>query len=242
MPQPDIPLKQNQDIFELLHDEVPLFDNSITTKDKEIIETLSEIYSIIITLDHVEKAYLKDSINDSQYTNTVDKLLKQFKVYLNSQNKDEINKHFQSIEAFSDKYNITASNAITRLERGIPITAEHAISTTAPMTPGSNEQGSSSNKKFNAKYVAEATGNFITVMDALKLNYNAKDQLHPLLAELLISLNRVTRDDFENRSKLIDWIVKINKLSIGDTLNETQIRELLFDLDLAYKSFYALLD
>ena len=79
-------------------------------------------------------------------------------------------------------------------------------------------------------------------MDALKLNYNAKDQLHPLLAELLISINRVTRDDFENRSKLIDWIVRINKLSIGDTLTETQIRELLFDLELAYKSIYALLD
>ncbi|CAI4053114.1 hypothetical protein N7582_005643 [Saccharomyces uvarum] len=242
MPRPEIPLNQDPDHFQLLRDEVPLFDNSITSKDKEIIETLSEIYSIIITLDHVEKAYLKDSINDTQYTNTVDKLLKQFKIYLNSQNKDEINKHFQSIESFSDKYNITASNAITRLERGIPITAEHAISTTITAASGGNEQTSSSDKKFNAKYVAEATGNFITVMDALKLNYNAKDQLHPLLAELLISINRVTRDDFENRSKLIDWIVKINKLSIGDTLNETQIRELLFDLDLAYKSFYALLD
>lgn len=126
MPWPEIPLNQDPDHFQLLRDEVPLFDNSITSKDKEIIETLSEIYSIIITLDHVEKAYLKDSINDTQYTNTVDKLLKQFKIYLNSQNKDEINKHFQSIESFSDKYNITASNAITRLERGIPITAEHA--------------------------------------------------------------------------------------------------------------------
>ncbi|CAI4053393.1 hypothetical protein SKDZ_16G2060 [Saccharomyces kudriavzevii ZP591] len=240
MQKADIPTNQNKDISRLLRDEIPLFDNSITSKDKEIIETLSEIYSIIITLDHVEKAYLKDSINDSQYTNTVDKLLKQFKVYLNSQNKDEINKHFQSLEAFSNKYNITASNAITRLERGIPITAEHAISTSIP-TP-SGEQGSSNDRKFNAKNVAEATGNFITVMDALKLNYNAKDQLHPLLAELLLSINRVTRDDFENRSKLIDWIVRINKLSIGDALNETQIRELLFDLDLAYKSFYALLD
>ena len=242
MQKHNIKLNQNQDISQLFHDEVPLFDNSITSKDKEVIETLSEIYSIIITLDHVEKAYLKDSIDDTQYTNTVDKLLKQFKVYLNSQNKEEINKHFQSIEAFCDTYNITASNAITRLERGIPITAEHAISTTTSAPFGDNKQSSSSDKKFNAKYVAEATGNFITVMDALKLNYNAKDQLHPLLAELLISINRVTRDDFENRSKLIDWIVRINKLSIGDTLTEIQIRELLFDLELAYKSFYALLD
>lgn len=76
MQKADIPTNQNKDISRLLRDEVPLFDNSITSKDKEIIETLSEIYSIIITLDHVEKAYLKDSINDSQYTNTVDKLAK----------------------------------------------------------------------------------------------------------------------------------------------------------------------
>ncbi|QID82911.1 Vacuolar protein-sorting-associated protein 28 [Saccharomyces pastorianus] len=218
MQKHNIKLNQNQDISQLFHDEVPLFDNSITSKDKEVIETLSEIYSIIITLDHVEKAYLKDSIDDTQYTNTVDKLLKQFKVYLNSQNKEEINKHFQSIEARTCDIHYHIGSL------------------------GDNKQSSSSDKKFNAKYVAEATGNFITVMDALKLNYNAKDQLHPLLAELLISINRVTRDDFENRSKLIDWIVRINKLSIGDTLTETQIRELLFDLELAYKSFYALLD
>lgn len=79
-------------------------------------------------------------------------------------------------------------------------------------------------------------------MDALKLNYKAKDQLHPLLAELLLSINKVTQSDFEHRKELVNWIIKINKMRVEDTLSDNEIRELLFDLDLAYKSFYSLLE
>lgn len=47
-------------------------------------------------------------------------------------------------------------------------------------------------------------------MDALKLNYKAKDQLHPLLSELMTSLNKVTSQDFEGRGKIVQWYVDYN--------------------------------
>lgn len=110
---------------------------------------------------------------------------------------------------------------------------------------------------INSKHVAEATGNFITVMDAIKLNYRAKDQLHPLLAELLLSINRIgglhsndmsngekgsDRTFGENKKKLVEWIVKINKMKMSEELDEKEAKELLFDLDIAYKSFFAMLN
>lgn len=222
-----------------LNEEVPLFENSSSSQDKETLEGVADVYSIIVALDYVEKAYLRDSISSTHYTQSANKLLAQYKTYMSM---PDISEYVGDLHDFKEKYNIIASNAITRLERGIPVTVEHAIDIDTN-NDGSNGslESKSQGGKYNAKNVAEATGNFITVMDALKLNYKAKDQLHPLMAELLLSINRVTNHDFENRSKLVEWIVKINKMKVEETLDEHEVRELLFILNQAYKSFYSLL-
>ncbi|CCH57857.1 hypothetical protein TBLA_0A00560 [Henningerozyma blattae CBS 6284] len=228
-----------------LYEEIPLYDPSTNSrKERETLETLAEIYSIIIAIDQVEKAYLKDSITNDEYTNTLNKLLVQYKTYLSNDN-DDVKKEFEDLYQFKNTYNIIAPNAITRIERGMPVTVEHAIMTEE--TSGKNMAGSKSSKNGKSsggnggKNIAEATGNFITIMDALKLNYRAKDQLHPLMADLLLSINKVTRSDFEHRSNLVEWIVKINKMKVNEQLTDDEARELLFDLDLAYKSFYTVL-
>ncbi|CCE64702.1 hypothetical protein TPHA_0I01980 [Tetrapisispora phaffii CBS 4417] len=225
-----------------LSDEIPLFNNTITLEEKENIESLADIYSIIITTDNVEKAYLKDSISNEEYTTYINKLLVQYKTYLSEGNTNLLTQ-FGDLTAFKDKYDIIAPNAITRLERGIPVTVEHALEPTRDRNSDGDENHSSQTiiNTNSGKDIAEATGNFITVMDALKLNYRAKDQLHPLMSELLLSINKVTRSEFKNRSKLVEWIVKINKMKMKDLLSEDEARELLFELDLAYKAFYTLL-
>lgn len=233
--------------------EVPLYDRDISLKEKGLIETLSEIYSIIITIDQVEKLYLKDVIEDSNaYTNLINKLLAQYNTLIaNNENDIDFKAKFGgSISEFTEKYNIIAPNGVIRLEKGIPMTSEHISNSV-------NDSGIS-NTKINSKNVAEATGNFITVMDAIKLNYRTKGQLHPLLAELLISINRIgglhsnnlngdegaaeRRLEDENKKKLVEWIVKINKMKMNDELDEKDAKELLFDLDVAYKSFFAMLN
>lgn len=236
---------QSQNVPKELYQKIPIFDPHTTSQERETTETLAEIYSVILALDHVEKAFLKDSITSTQYTNSVNKLLAQYKTYLSD---EKVKKEFGTLEEFKKRYSIVASNAITRIERGIPVTVEHAIiggsgddgrdaGTATPTGDGGRTSGF-----YNGKDVAQATGNFITVMDALKLNYKAKDQLHPLMAELLVSINKVTQKDFEYRQKLVDWIVKINKMQVSETLDDEEIRELLFDLEMAYKSFYTLLE
>lgn len=229
-------------------DEIPLYDRDIGLKERETIETLSEIYSIIITIDQVEKLYIKDVIdNEQEYTQLVNKLLAQYNTLIaNNENDPDFRQKFgSSINEFTKKYNVIASTGVIRLEKGIPMTVEH----------NNNAGGNGTNA--NSKNVAEATGNFITIMDAIKLNYRTKDQLHPLLAELLLSINRVTplqrnktqgdqdtagsQSGEGNKKKLVEWIVKINKMKIDQELDDKDAKELLFDLDVAYKNFYSLL-
>ncbi|SCU95060.1 LANO_0E09142g1_1 [Lachancea nothofagi CBS 11611] len=221
--------------IENLRDEVPLFDHFTTSQQRETTETLAEIYSLIIALDQIEKAYLRDCLSGEDYTVTVNKLLAQYQTYLSN---DEVCKEFGNLQSFKERYNISASNAMTRIERGMPVTVEHAIRSDKDQ----DASHMSSGNKFSGKAVAEATGNFITVMDALKLNYRAKDQLHPLMSELLLSVNRVSSQDFEHRKTLVEWIVKINKMKAAEKISEDEASELLFSLDAAYKTFYTLLE
>lgn len=52
---------------------------STTNAERDLNDSLAEIYSIIVTLDALEKAYLKDSITEIDYTGTCSRLLKQYK-------------------------------------------------------------------------------------------------------------------------------------------------------------------
>lgn len=53
-----------------------------------------------------------------------------------------------------------------------------------------------------------AVQSFITFMDALKLRMRAKDQLHPILQELVTGYARFKGSkDWEGRSKLVAWYV-----------------------------------
>lgn len=101
--------------------------------------------------------------------------------------------------------------AAHRLQVGVPATVEH-----------SGEDGPDA-----AKWVAETTQvsptppsssttadedaqNFITFMDALKLKLRAKDQLHPLMSDLMESYTRFkTSADSVGRPKMLQWFVPV---------------------------------
>ena len=86
--------------------------------------------------------------------------------------------------------------AAHRLQLGVPATVEHASE-------------SKPHAAVHAQLVAETTQNFITLMDALKLKMRAKDQLHPLLSDLLSAYTKVGAADGEAREKLLAWYVLV---------------------------------
>ena len=130
--------------------------------------------------------------------------------------------------------------ATERLRIGLPATVEQAphSAPTAPMGaaaagPAGGAMGS---------LILTATENFITFLDALKLNMVSKDALHPLLSEVIQSVNKVTDGDFDNRGKIIQWLITLNQMRATEELSEEQARELSFDIESAYQGFKSTLD
>lgn len=213
--------------------EIKLYDN---TKERELYESLAELYSIIVTLDVVEKAYIRDTVSQHEYTQTCLRLIAQYNTILKN---EDVAVEFDNIDSFKQKYNMNHPHATSRLKIGVPATVEHSIESSAAKSAASP---ASSSTNISAKAVAEATGNFITTMDGIKLSFRAKDQVHPLLGELIKSLNAVTNENFEGRGALVQWLITLNKMRANEELSDEQSRNLMFDLNQAYNAFVKILE
>lgn len=127
------------------------------------------------------------------------------------------------------------------IQTGLPSTvtaASHAPSHSAPSHSNNNYN---SGGAPNGTLILEATQDFITFLDALKLQLLAKDQLHPLLSDVIQSVNKVTDRDFEGRGKIVQWLIRLNQMKASEQLNEEEARELELDMNGAYGGFKATL-
>lgn len=85
---------------------------STTSAERDLNDSLAEIYSIIITLDGLEKAFLKDSINEGDYTETCSRLLKQYKSNLAD---ETIAKAFGDLDQFKREWDVCSTILIILL-------------------------------------------------------------------------------------------------------------------------------
>ncbi|KAI1969440.1 Vacuolar protein-sorting-associated protein 28 [Ophidiomyces ophidiicola] len=196
-----------------------------TPAERDLYESLAEIYSIIVTLDGLEKAYIKDAVAESEYTETCARLLKQYRSSLSD---ESVAKEFVDLETFKRRWGLECAKATERLRIGLPATVEQ---------PSHNPVQAAATGSASGSLILAATENFITFLDALKLNMVSKDALHPLLSEVIQSVNRVTDEDFENRGKIIQWLITLNQMRATQELAEDQVRELAFDIEQAYQGF-----
>ncbi len=198
-----------------------------TSSEREKWETLADLYAIFVTVEHLEKAYIRDAVKPSDYTDACTRLIAQFKTGM------ELVGETIDWPQFMAKYSLTCPAAMRRLLLvGVPATVEHAHS------------ASSEDAGKQARHIAEAVQHFITVMDSLNINMVAADQLHPLLSSLIQSLNKITSlpKDFEGRGKIRDWLIKLNKMNASEKLPPEQARQLLFDLERAHTDFFQFLN
>lgn len=226
---------------------------------KTVYDSLCEIYSIVTVLELVEKSFVKDYLTDEEkYTATVMRLINQYSILLltvsgSGANEAALRQILPELNAdrsnflsvFQRKFRLTASLAAERLTTGIPATIEQLA---AVQGAGLQTEQSSKSSRASARLVAEATGSFITTMDALKLEYSSKLQLHPLLSGLVLSLNELSTInsetsqnvpvEFEGKSKLVTWLIKLNNLGDTQQLTAEEREDFLSDLDFAYRGFY----
>ncbi|GAM83130.1 hypothetical protein ANO11243_011160 [Dothideomycetidae sp. 11243] len=203
-------------------EEVTLSTNST---ERDLYESLAEIYSIVITLDALERAYLKDSIPEAEYTETCNRLLKQYKSNLADEN---VSRVFRDLESFKMEWNMEVPRATERLKLGLPATVESPSA-----RPAAQNQGSAA----AATHIVAASENFITMFDAIKMNMLSKDTLHPILVETIQAVNKVTDTDFDSKGKIVQWLITLNQMRAAEDLTPEQARELQFDMNQAYDGF-----
>ncbi|CAK4071361.1 unnamed protein product [Aphanomyces euteiches] len=203
--------------------EIKLFESA---KDRRMYEDLSDLYAIIKTTEHLETAYVRDAISPDEYTEACTKLISQYKTAETALRNAG---HLVSIEAFLTHYRLDCPRAVERLVRlGVPATVVHNTTSTSA----------------DAVNVAQTVQHCITLMDSLKLNVRAVDEIQPLLSECMGSLTKVKGlpPTFEGRLKLEQWLRVLNAMRASDELDDDQTRQMSFDLERAYTGFMSFLN
>jgi ESCRT-I complex subunit VPS28 len=123
-------------------------------------------------------------------------------------------------------------------------TLAHATTTHTPSNymsgPAANASPMGSVPKADFQTMIQATEDFITFLDALKLDINSADRLHPLLSDVIQSANKATNNvDFEGRALIINWLIKLHNMRASEDVTEDEKRQLQFDIETAYGGFKA---
>ena len=129
--------------------------------------------------------------------------------------------------------------ATERLRIGLPATVENAPASSHRQT---NSVSQTPATNIAATHLVSTSENFITLFDAVKMNILSKDILHPILVDIIQSVNKVTDRDFENKGKIVQWLITLNQMRAAEELTSEQARDLQFDLNAAYDGFKAALE
>ncbi|KAK3091130.1 hypothetical protein FSP39_017313 [Pinctada imbricata] len=195
-----------------LYEEVKLYR---TGREREKYDNMADLYAVINTLQSLEKAYIKDAVQPREYTASCSKLLVQYKAAFK-----QVQSEFQTVEQFMKKYRLDCPAALERIKEDRPITIK-------------DDKGNTS------KCIADIVSLFITVMDKLRLEIKAMDEIQPDLKELMESMNRLSiiSADFEGKLIIQKWLDTFSGMSASEELDPEQVRQMLFDLDSAYNGF-----
>ncbi|XP_063369653.1 vacuolar protein sorting-associated protein 28 homolog [Cydia amplana] len=202
-----------QDTRPELYEEVKLYRNA---REREKHDNMAELYAVVSTLQHLEKAYMRDLVRAQEYTAACSRLLVQYKVAFKQVQGTE----FPNIEAFITKFRLDCPAALERIRENKPNLVK-------------DDKGNTN------KYIAEIVSLFITLMDKLRLEFRAMDMIQPELRDLRDTMDRLMMlpEDFEGKLKVQEWLDKLSEMSASDELSEAQGRQLIFDLESSYQAF-----
>ncbi len=195
-----------------LDQEVKLYDNA---RQREEFDNRANVFSLIKTIEALEKAYIKDAVTPDQYTSSCNILLDQFHASFKL-----VKDSFENVQAFTSRYMLHCPAAMERIKEGRPITVRD-------------------NRGNISKTIAETVSLFITVMDRLRLDIRAMDELHPDVKELFETMSRMSAlpTSFEGKLKVQKWLDELHAMQASDELSEDQSRQMLFDFESAYNDF-----
>lgn len=198
----------------------------ISQSEKHVVEYMQDFYSVIVAIEKLEKANQRDLIVGEQYESALKRLLEKYNRQLAQLKASDIPMFTSGPTLFWNTYCKKCSAAKVRVEKGHPADEKEKANTSGRVDP---------------KFVLEAGQHFITLMDCLKLQQTAVDQLFPILTDLVNSVEKVS-SSFDFLPKLQGWKKRLDTMHPSDELSERDTREFAFDLDRGYQSFYRYFD
>uniref|UniRef100_A0A9L0T6D4 Vacuolar protein sorting-associated protein 28 homolog n=1 Tax=Equus caballus TaxID=9796 RepID=A0A9L0T6D4_HORSE len=162
------------------------------------------------------RRHLRDPASPPRYTAACSRLLVQYKAAFRQVQGSEIS----SIDEFCRKFRLDCPLAMERIKEDRPITIK-------------DDKGNLN------RCIADVVSLFITVMDKLRLEIRAMDEIQPDLRELMETMHRMSHlpPDFEGRQTVSQWLQTLSGMSASDELDDSQVRQMLFDLESAYNAF-----
>eukprot|EP00667_Euglena_gracilis_P028672 EG_transcript_36863 len=142
-------------------------------QEREQYDLLADLYSIVITLEHLERAFVRDSVAPQEYDQACCGLISKYKTLC-----PLVAPLAPTLEQFIHKYRMNCPAAHARLQKGFS-----AVKEFGGLAPGKEPQ--------RASLVFQIGQHYITLMDCLKLGHVAVDQLHPHLSDLVDAINQL---------------------------------------------------
>ncbi|XP_053120675.1 vacuolar protein sorting-associated protein 28 homolog [Hemicordylus capensis] len=146
-----------------------------------LYDNMAKLFAVVKTMQALEKAYIKDCVTPNGYTAACSRLLVQNKAAFKQVQGLEIN----SIDDFCRKFRLDCPLAMERIKEDRPITIK-------------NDKGNLN------RCIADIVSLFITVMDKLRLEIRARDEIQPDLQELMETMNHISHlpPNFEGQQKV----------------------------------------
>uniref|UniRef100_A0AC34GCH0 Vacuolar protein sorting-associated protein 28 homolog n=1 Tax=Panagrolaimus sp. ES5 TaxID=591445 RepID=A0AC34GCH0_9BILA len=179
--------------------------------EREKLDNMSELYAVIMSLENLEKVFARDYISPREYTAECSKLLTQYKVTMKLL-------PGLDLESFIQKYNVNCPAAKARIKEDRPTTVRE-------------DQGNA--------LIAEIVSLFITLLDMVKLNIRAVDEIYPTLHDLNDSVNGLSTlpSDFDAKIKIKFWHDKLKGMTASEEISDDVARQMVFEIETAYNSF-----
>ncbi|KAJ9438604.1 Vacuolar protein sorting-associated protein 28 [Diplonema papillatum] len=191
-----------------------------SNEERDRYDRIADLYSMIVAIERVERAYFKSSMSPEDYTKQCNMLLQKFKSLYKV-----VESTIGSLEEFLAAYRMSCQYATDRIVSGRPAT----------------EEGSAGTGEVARKDIRDATESMITAMDALKMAQTSADDLHPYLADVVQQVSKVF-PRLPELSAVSNWLRHVNNLKASDELDASEVRQCVFDLNRLYKAFGDKLD
>eukprot|EP00927_Polykrikos_kofoidii_P031538 TRINITY_DN27094_c0_g2_i1.p1 TRINITY_DN27094_c0_g2~~TRINITY_DN27094_c0_g2_i1.p1 ORF type:complete len:294 (-),score=51.61 TRINITY_DN27094_c0_g2_i1:334-1215(-) len=192
---------------------------ALTPKERREASMLAELYSILVSTEHLETAFVRGAVSNEDYEKNCTQILAQFKT-LRLGLRDKV----PDIRAFMKEHGLNCPLAEERL-------LGTGVAATALYSSGTAVGGKESLACF------KASEGFITLSDALKLNLTAVDELLPIVRDLQASILSIpSLPPLSGIGKIAEWLVRLNAMRATDHLDEGQCRQLAMEVEQAYTS------